>query len=286
MIKETNSENKTVAPQPTPQPPVAKKKEIRELLMSDNFKQQVAMALPKHLTPERFMRTAITATMRTPKLLECTQESFFMALLSLSQYGLEPDGRRAHLIPFKKNSKDAKGNWTSCMEVQLIIDYKGLVELVRRSGDVSYIHADMVYSNDQFEFEYGTAARLVHKPAMTNRGERVCAYSFVRLKDGTEDFSVFSLDRVNAIRERSKSKDDGPWKTDFDEMAKKTAFRNHSKWLPFSADVRGAIELDDDNVETSPITSISTAIKAPSFLELPQTFEAEPETEPEHAEVA
>ena len=52
-------------------------------------------------------------------------------LMDLSAMGLEPDGRRAHPSP-------AKGQCT------LIIDYKGLVELIRRSGDVVSIRAETV----------------------------------------------------------------------------------------------------------------------------------------------
>src|SRR5271165_1437985 len=213
--------------------PPNQKKDIQELLASDVFKQKVALALPKHCTPDRFLRVACNALLRTPKLLQCSQQSLMKALLDLSTFGLEPDGRRAHLIPFGQ-------------EVQLIIDYKGLVELVRRSGDVSYIHADVVGKHDLFDYQFGTGAKLVHKPALNDRGDIYAAYSFIRLKDGSEDFDVMGIDEVNAIRARSKAANNGPWVTDFNEMAKKTVFRRHSKWQPFSPEVVRAIEFDDE----------------------------------------
>ena len=158
------------------------------------------------------------------------------ALLDLSTFGLEPDGRRAHLIPFGD-------------EVQLIIDYKGLVELIRRSGDVSYIHADVVCENDHFEFQFGSGAKLVHKPKLSGRGKVYCAYSFIRLKDGSEDYDVMSIEEIDRIRERSKAKNNGPWVTDYNEMAKKTVFRRHSKWQNWSPEVQSAIEYDDERTE-------------------------------------
>lgn len=207
---------------------------ISDLLNGPELKTAVKSALPRHLTPERFIRVALNATMRTPGLLTCSRESFFKALLDLSSFGLEPDGRRAHLIPFGK-------------EVQLIIDYKGLVELVRRSGDVSYIHADVVYENDEWDFSFGSGAKLTHKPNFDDRGEKVrCVYSFVKLKDGSEDFMVMSRGEVEKVRKRSKAGNNGPWVTDWEEMAKKTVFRRHSKWLPLSAEVRDAVEKDDE----------------------------------------
>ena len=224
------------------------KNDIQALLASDAFKDKVSLALPKHLTPERFIRVACNALLRTPKLLGCSQASLMKALLDLSTFGLEPDGRRAHLIPFGD-------------EVQLIIDYKGLVELVRRSGDVSYIHADVVGKHDLFDYQFGSGAKLVHKPALNDRGEIYAAYSFIRLKDGSEDFDVMGLDELDAIRRRSKTYNpktrtnqvqtsrgliDTPWHSDANEMYKKTVFRRHSKWQPFSSEVLKAISYGEE----------------------------------------
>lgn len=229
----TTSQAVTAAQRPAP-------RTIKELLQGEEIRRQVGAALPRHLKPERFLRVAINATMRQPELLKCTRESFFRCLLDLSSYGLEPDGRRAHLIPFRNNK-------TNTMEVQLIIDYKGLAELVRRSGDVSYIHADTVYEKDEFDFAYGSNAFLKHRPNLEDRGERVAAvYSFVKLKDGSEDFIVMSRAEIEKVRKRSRAANAGPWVTDWGEMAKKTAFRRHSKWLPLSPEIRDLVERDDE----------------------------------------
>lgn len=215
---------------------------ISDLLRGPELKAAVKAALPKHLQADRFIRVALNATMRQPELLECTRESFFRCLLDLSALGLEADGRRAHLIPFWNNSVKPRQR-----EVQLIIDYKGIAELVRRSGDVSYIHADVVYENDDWGFAFGSGAFLKHKPNLNDRGTRVVAvYSFVKLRDGSEDFIVLAPGEVEAVRKRSKASGSGPWVTDWPEMAKKTAFRRHSKWLPLSAESREVIEKDDE----------------------------------------
>ena len=90
---------------------------LRQHLSSPSFSAEVSKALPKHLTPDRFLRVALTALTKTPKLADCDQASFFSALLTLSQFGLEPDGRRAHLIPFDNKKRGV-------LECQLIIDFK------------------------------------------------------------------------------------------------------------------------------------------------------------------
>jgi recombination protein RecT len=228
---------------------------LKDLLRSDDFMKAVSEVSPRVMRPSRFVRAALTAMLRVPLLAECTRESFFKAMLDCAFYGIEPDGRRAHLIPFKNNKKCECGhemdqhrgpNCTlcdckdrhACVECQLIIDYKGLAELVQRSGDVSFIHADAVYPDDEFEVVYGTGGRLVHKPGEERIGKPKRFYSYVRLKDGTESFDTMTLAEVEKIRARSKSPNNGPWVTDFNEMGKKTVFRRHSKWLPLSPESR------------------------------------------------
>lgn len=214
---------------------------IRQHLESDNFRQSITNILPKHLTAERMARVAITALTRTPDLAKCDQASFFRCLMDLSQWGLEPDGRRAHLIPFKNNSK-------GIIECQLIIDYKGLVELCYRSGVVSNIHADVVCENDVFDFNLGEITN--HKIDFRNdRGDVYAVYAIVTMKDGTKKCEVMSKKEVDSVRARSNAGKSGPWVTDYNEMAKKTVFRRVSKWIPLSAEIRDAVYADDDVIE-------------------------------------
>lgn len=227
---------------------------IKGALESPQFKEAIARALPKHMTAERFLRIAVTATLRTPDLLNCTQSSLLNCLLQLSQYGLEPDGRHAHLIPYRNN----KAGTTECT---LIIDYKGLVALVLRSGLVSTLHADVICDNDDFDYDKGFIVR--HKIDFKQpRGKVYAVYCVCRLKDGTEKSEVMTRADVEAIRERSKSGQKGPWVSDWSEMAKKTVFRRLSKWLPLSPEIRDAMDDDDRIAESLPPNVIpGTAVR-------------------------
>lgn len=243
---------------------------LRQHLEGDAFRLAIAKALPRHLTPDRFIRVACTAITRTPKLADCDQTSFFNALLTLSQLGLEPDGRRAHLIPFNNTKRD-------CVECQLIVDYKGLAELAMRSGVVSNIHADVVCENDDFDYDRGQL--LKHRIDFRKpRGAVYAAYALCRFKDSSEKCEVLTRDEVESVRKRSRAGGNGPWVTDWNEMAKKTAFRRLSKWLPLSSEFRDAVEADSD-----PDTEVSVApkVEGPNFLktaapafELPQPDDA------------
>lgn len=208
-------------------------RDIKSIIASTAMQQQFAAALPKHLSPERFGRIAITALSRNPKLKECTQESLFKCLLDLSSMGLEPDGRHAHLIPYGK-------------ECTLIIDYKGLVALVRRSGEVAKIHADVVCENDEFHHDMGQVT--IHTfDLKKERGAAYAAYAQVWLKDGSVQAAILSKDEVEGIRKRSRAGNAGPWVSDWAEMAKKTAFRRLTKWLTLSPEIAEAIAKADEH---------------------------------------
>lgn len=237
--------------------------DIRSLIMSDKMKDQFALALPRTMTPDRMVRVALTAINKTPKLLHCSQESLLSSLMTCAELGLEPDGRRVHLIPY--------GN--TC---QLIVDYKGLVELAMRSGRVANIHADVVCQNDLFEYDLGeikTHRIDFRKP----RGEVYAAYALVRFKDGTVKAEVMSKEEVESIRNRSKAGKSGPWVTDWNEMAKKTAFRRLSKWLQLSPEVQDALDRDGDSFhpinqvhyDPAPPASPHAATVTPKAPEIP-----------------
>lgn len=214
-------------------------KDIRSLIMSDAMKKQFAAALPDHLSPERFARIALTALTRTPKLAECTQESLMRCLLDLSALGLEPDGRRAHLIPYKD-------------QCTLILDWKGLAELAMRSGIIAKLHADVVCENDEFDYNLGEV--VSHKINFRQpRGEMYAAYAMAVTKEGPVFVAVLNKDEIDSVMKRSQGYKSAiqynkthPWITDYNEMAKKTAFRRLSKWLPLSAEFRDAVDKDDD----------------------------------------
>ena len=225
---------------------------IRDQIESPKFRDEIAKALPKHLTPDRFIRVAVSALTRTPKLKECEPVSLFGAMLTLSQLGIEPDGRRAHLIPFENRRR-------GCVECQLIIDYKGLAEMAMRSGVVSYLHADVVCENDSFEENMGEI--VAHKiDRRKPRGEVYAVYAICKFKDGTAKAEVMSSEEVEAIRKRSKAGQSGPWITDWNEMAKKTVFRRLSKWLPLSPEFRDAVEAEE---EVAPIEVRAAKVVSP-----------------------
>lgn len=207
-------------------------KEDTVAMAFEKMKPQFAAALPKHITPERMVRVALTAIQNTPKLLECDRKSLLMAVLRAAQLGLEPDGvlGQAYLIPF--------GN-----QVQFIAGYKGLIDLARRSGEVTNIIAKEVYANDEFSVNWAATPPFIHKPKLgSERGEVILFWAMANFKDGGFHWDYMERSEVEAIRNRSQgyksaikyNKLDTPWITDFNEMGKKTVIRRIAKFLPMS----------------------------------------------------
>jgi len=220
---------------------------IRDLLQGVNFHRQIMRVLPKHLPPNRFIRVALTAIQRNPDLLKCDKESFFNCLLSLTELALEPDGRRAHLIPFWSEKRKT-------YECQLIIDYKGYVDLITRPGkgnDVSTIYADVVYEHDDFSFNRGIVEKHIIDLHKTDkeRGKVIGAYTIIRMKDGAMKCEVMNVEAIAKVRARSKASAKGPWVSDENEMRKKTVLRRSIKTMPLNDQTAKALEVDYDRFD-------------------------------------
>lgn len=216
-------------------------KTLNDLLQRST--RQIALALPKHLTPERMIRVALTAWHRTPALQECSPMSIVGAVVQASELGLELTGPlgQAYLVPFwNKNTKQK--------EAQFIVGYRGFIDLAYRSGRVETFCAHVVSANDVFEFEYGTSAFLRHKPARSNPGEVTDVYAVCKQKGGGVDFEVMSREEIDSHRERyskAGASDYSPWVTAWAEMAKKTPLRRLAKRVPLSVELVTAATLDE-----------------------------------------
>lgn len=217
--------------------------EIRDLLGGAWFKQQLAAVLPKHLTPDRLAKVAIQAVLDTPKLMQCTQLSLLRSIIHMAELGLEPTGALGHayLVPYKQ----------TC---QLIIGFKGLIELARRSGYILEVKAGVVYERDKLTWKEGLDSVFDVEPARGDRGEPQLWYSVAKFRDGGHHLEVMTRQEVEAIRSRSRAATSGPWVSDFTEMGKKTVVRRASKYWPMSPEEKElnplvkAVQVDDDRV--------------------------------------
>lgn len=212
---------------------------VHALLARPDVRDQIKLALPRHMTPERLLRIALTEVRRQPKLADCSQASLLSAVFSCAQLGLEPGGALGHayLVPYGR-------------EVQFILGYRGMIDLARRSGLIDSISAHAVFEGDRFECEYGLAENLVHvpdweNPNRTDPSKMLFVYSVAKLAGGGSQFEVMSRQEIDAVKRRSKGGNSGPWSSDYVAMALKTVVRRLFKWLPVSIELARAVGLDE-----------------------------------------
>jgi len=227
-------------------------KDLAHLMASPKVQAQLKVALPRHMTAERMARIATTEMRKIPKLAQCDPMSFLGAVIQCAQLGLEPGNALGHayILPFDKRKKQGNQWVTERVEAQVIIGYRGMIDLARRSGQIVSIDARAVYEGDKFECVLGLDATIKHEPDWQNPNRSQpdklrFVYAVAKLKDGGVQFDVMSRAEVDGIRARSKSADNGPWVTDYPAMALKTVVRRLFKFLPVSIEIQRAVGLDE-----------------------------------------
>ncbi len=249
--------------------PSDKQSLVRVQDMLTKSRDSIAAALPKHLTPDRIMRVALTELRTNPNLLRCDPQSLVASIVKASQLGLEVGSAlgSAYLVPYGP-------------EATLIVGYRGLIQLARRSGEIVSLTARVVYEKDAFELEYGLEERLRHVPSTDpEQGPITHAYAVAKLVDGGVQFDVMTKAEVDAIRKRSRAGSSGPWVTDYAEMARKTVVRRLAKYLPLSVELADAIMADQDVIQEE--KSVSGAVVDDLNASLAAS---EPEPTPTHEE--
>lgn len=208
---------------------------------------EIAKMLPKHLNADRLLKVAQIAATTTPALAECDVASLVGAIGQCAQMGLEPNTvlGHAYLVPFNTKRKGADGRERWVKSVQVVIGYKGLIDLARRSGQIVSIAAHEVCQNDSFTLVYGLDEKLEHRPALGDRGDIIGFYAVAKLVGGGHAFEFMSLAEVRTIMAATQSKGAyGPWKDHFTEMGRKTVIRRLAKYLPLSVEFQTAAALD------------------------------------------
>lgn len=215
-------------------------------------KEEFQKRLPKAMSADKLIKIVVTCASRTPELQKCTIESVLKSAYAAAELGLEPGGvlGHAYLVPFGG-------------QCQLIIGYRGLIRLCHNSGDVLSIRAVVVREKDKFRLVEGMTQRIVHEPFLDgDPGPMTRVYAVASLRGGERQAEVMSRAQVDAIRGRSKAGASGPWKSDYEEMAKKTVVRRLCKYLPMSDEARRGIDKDEDVIDGEVTESVDAPAPA------------------------
>lgn len=223
---------------------VTNKATTKTVTISEKFNQlapQFNKAMPGFLRKiggaETLSRIALTEFRKNQALAACSFESLAGSLMTCAQLGLMP-GPQGHvyLVPFKGS-------------VTVVIGYRGLIELVRRSGELSTIAAVTVHDGDEVDIDLANATvqhKYNEKVVKTEETFRF-VYAMAALKDGSRAIAVMNKEEVNAIRKRSQASGSGPWSTDWLAMAAKTCLKRlcSKGSLPLSTELQKLIGADE-----------------------------------------
>lgn len=220
---------------------VAKKAKTWQDILIEN-KVAFREALPQvGITPEKVVRTVLTAMRLNPDLQKCEPKSVISSIIQACELGLSlsPSLGQAYLVPFNNTKKGIK-------ECTFIPGYRGFIALMKRTGMVDDVKSVIVYENELFEMNAGTNPFLKHTPLPpAQRGTKIIgSYTIVCLKDGAVPFEWMWIDDIMKHKSRSKSKS-GPWETDTEEMIKKTPIRAIAKRMELSLEVTKAATHDE-----------------------------------------
>lgn len=223
--------------------PASDQGDLRRFLQTPLVQEQVAGIIPKHLTPERVTGLMLSATMRTPKLLRCSMMSILQGMIQVSELGLElsPAFGHLYLIPYENRKQGTT-------ELQVQLAYGGLAQLVFNATGL-LLTTVPVYNGDPFVMREGSEPYVTHEVNLdADRSEQGLRAVYCRV-EGKTKCELMTRREVDDIRKRSKSPMEGPWVTDYVQMARKTVLRRMTKTLPKSAENQAlarALEIEDD----------------------------------------
>ena len=151
---------------------------------------------------------------------EKNQLSLQNAIINVSAIGisLNPANKHAYLVP--------RGG-----KVCLDISYMGLLHLAMATGSIMFAECNIVYANDNFKRVGVGMPPVFDVQEFTDRGAIVGAYCTAKTCDGDYLTEVMSIEEIKETEATSKA-NNGPWKTHWKEMARKTVVKRASKYWP------------------------------------------------------
>jgi recombination protein RecT len=143
----------------------------------------------------------------------------------------------AWVVPYKNKS--------GVFEAQFQLGWRGIVQLALRTGQYKAINVIDVYENQFKSFNYLTE-ELDANFSVQGTGKIVGYACYLEMISGFQKTTYWTVEQAQSHgRKYSKTFNNGPWKTDFDAMAKKTVLKNTiSKWGILSIEMQTAIKVD------------------------------------------
>lgn len=250
-------------------PASAKMNTLKDFLSGEQAMSKLKSVAKDFMKPDDLIRMALVAVHRNPQILQCSQASILAALMDAAELKIKPGGMmgRGYLIPRKNKN-------TQQLECCFDPGWRGLIDIMRRTGEIKRIEAHPIFSNDKVRVVYGLTPVFEHEPNMSeDRGEIVGAYALAEFKDGTFQVELLTAADLKKIRASSMSAN-GPWKGWDDEMSRKSAVRRLSKYMPYDPLVDRAADLAA-KTEPGAIDTVEWDITVPTDAEMSEIVDGD-----------
>ena len=253
------------------QPKALTKPQQQRVTLRGLFEQQrpeLAKLLPKGMDPDRLFRLALTECLKNPQLLECTAESWALAVQTCAQQGLYPDSGLGYmyLVPRKNRKKGTT-------DVNAMRGYQGDIKLARNTGEIADIYAEVVHQKDTYKVVKGLSRDILHEPTDDpDPGPLHACYAVAKLRSGEVAFVTLTKRDVERHKKSSESAGESwsPWQNHEEAMWKKTAIHELFKWLPKASEaMENAVRqvVGDQVIDVTPIEGASVPLEAPTGLD-------------------
>lgn len=214
-----------------------KRMTLRRLFESQ--KPELANLLPKSMSADRLFRLALTEIVKNPALLECSAESWALAMQTCAAMGLYPDSGLGLMYLIPRGGK-----------VTALRGYQGDIALARKSGEVLDIWAEVVYERDTYKVVKGLDRNILHEPYPGDEdpGALKACYAVAKLRGGETAWVSLTKRDVERHKRSAQGTDraDSPWKIHTEQMWKKSAIRELFRWLPKATEEMERLYREDD----------------------------------------
>lgn len=215
----------------------------------EQYKSQIAAALPKHITPDRMVRLAMTSFSQNKALQNCDMNSIFASVVVAAQLGLEIGvAGQGYLVPYKGRATFVPG-------------WQGLVDLVSRAGRAT-VWTGAVYRGDKFDWALGDNPFVKHQPESDSDDWKDITHVYAIGRVNGSQYpviEVWSMDRV--VRHLNKYNKVGAnhyaLKDNYANMemyARKVALLQVLKYMPKSVEVLRAESVAQASQSGKPYT--------------------------------
>lgn len=191
-----------------------------------------------------FARQALMANDFLSKQAMANKQSLFDAIYNVATTGisLNPAHSHGYLVPRKVG-----GQYKVCLD----ISYRGFLKIATDTGLTKYMKAELVYSNDDYQYNGFDQRPTFRTNPFKDRGELIGVYAMAVLHDDSILVENMDIDQVYSIRDSSEAyksavKFSDPnnnqhykfqncvWVKFETEMVKKTVLKRAFKTLPQS----------------------------------------------------